>query len=98
MMDAQAQDRAHRIGQKNDVRVFRLVSTSPVEERILQRATDKLNMNSLVVEAGNFSKDSKAEERRPSRRAALRGFGAAPRFPRTRASLGCGGTTEPRHC
>merc|ERR1719223_2005866 len=38
MMDAQAQDRAHRIGQKNEVRVFRLCSTSPVEERILQRA------------------------------------------------------------
>jgi SNF2 family DNA or RNA helicase len=64
MMDAQAQDRAHRIGQKNDVRVFRLCSTSPVEERILQRATDKLNMNSLVVEAGQFSRDSKADERR----------------------------------
>ena len=64
MMDAQAQDRAHRIGQKNDVRVFRLCSTSPVEERILQRATDKLNMNSLVVEAGQFSKDSKADDRR----------------------------------
>ena len=59
-----AQDRAHRIGQKNDVRVFRLCSTSPVEERILQRATDKLNMNSLVVEAGQFSRDSKADERR----------------------------------
>ena len=64
MMDAQAQDRAHRIGQKNDVRVFRLISTSPVEERILQRATDKLNMNNLIVEAGKFSRDSKADERK----------------------------------
>ncbi|KAJ8599552.1 hypothetical protein CTAYLR_007117 [Chrysophaeum taylorii] len=64
MMDAQAQDRAHRIGQRNDVRVFRLVAAAPVEERILARATDKLNMNSLVVEAGKFNKDSRAHERR----------------------------------
>lgn len=56
MMDAQAQDRAHRIGQKNEVRVFRLISTSPVEERILARATDKLNLTELVVEAGKFNK------------------------------------------
>ena len=54
-MDAQAQDRAHRIGQKNEVRVFRLVSTSPVEERILARATDKKNLTGLVVEAGKFN-------------------------------------------
>lgn len=64
MMDAQAQDRAHRIGQRNDVRVFRLVAAAPVEERILARATDKLNMNSLVVEAGKFNKDSRAHERK----------------------------------
>ena len=64
MMDSQAQDRAHRIGQRNDVRVFRLIAAAPVEERILARATDKLNMNSLVVEAGKFNKDSQASERR----------------------------------
>jgi SNF2 family DNA or RNA helicase len=55
MMDAQAQDRAHRIGQKNEVRVFRLITNSPVEERILARATDKKNLNGLVVDAGKFN-------------------------------------------
>eukprot|EP01035_Chromulina_nebulosa_P018288 gene18288-23968_t len=55
MMDAQAQDRAHRIGQKNEVRVFRLITTSGIEERILTRATDKKNLNGLVVEAGKFT-------------------------------------------
>jgi ATP-dependent helicase STH1/SNF2 len=55
MMDAQAQDRAHRIGQKKEVRVFRLLTNSPVEERILARATDKRNLNGLVVEAGRFN-------------------------------------------
>ncbi|DAZ92971.1 TPA: hypothetical protein N0F65_006292 [Lagenidium giganteum] len=63
-MDAQAQDRAHRIGQKNEVRVFRLVTNTPVEERILSRATDKMNMNNLVVEAGKFNNRSKEAERR----------------------------------
>ncbi|TMW58329.1 hypothetical protein Poli38472_011917 [Pythium oligandrum] len=63
-MDAQAQDRAHRIGQKNEVRVFRLVTNSPVEEKILARATDKMNMNNLVVEAGKFNNRSKEAERR----------------------------------
>ncbi len=58
MMDLQAQDRAHRIGQRSDVSVFRLVTYSPVEEKILSRATEKLNMSELVVEAGQFDKRS----------------------------------------
>lgn len=58
MMDAQAQDRAHRIGQKNEVRVFRLLTNSVIEERILARANDKRNLNGLVVEAGKFNSRS----------------------------------------
>ena len=61
MMDLQAQDRAHRIGQKKVVSVFRLMTNSPVEEKILSRATEKLNMSELIVEAGKFDK-SKVEE------------------------------------
>lgn len=63
MMDAQAGDRAHRIGQKNEVHIFRLVTTSPVEERILSRATDKRNLTDLVVEAGKFNAKEKGGER-----------------------------------
>jgi len=58
MMDLQAQDRAHRIGQRSDVSVFRMITHSPVEEKILSRATEKLNMSELVVEAGQFNKGS----------------------------------------
>ena len=36
--DLQAQDRAHRIGQKNEVRVLRLMNVNTVEERILAAA------------------------------------------------------------
>ncbi|KOX75547.1 ATP-dependent helicase brm [Melipona quadrifasciata] len=41
--DLQAQDRAHRIGQKNEVRVLRLMTVNSVEERILAAAKYKLN-------------------------------------------------------
>ena len=56
--DQQAQDRAHRIGQRSDVSVFRLVTYSPVEEQILARATEKQNVAELVVESGQFNNDS----------------------------------------
>jgi hypothetical protein len=58
MMDLQAQDRAHRIGQKKVVSVFRLITNSPVEEKILSRASEKLNMSELVVEAGKFGESA----------------------------------------
>ena len=61
MMDLQAQDRAHRIGQRREVRVFRLITNSPVEEKILSRATEKLNMNQLAIEAGKFDMQEKKE-------------------------------------
>jgi SNF2 family DNA or RNA helicase len=35
-------DRVHRIGQKKPVRVLRLITHDSVEERIVQRARDKL--------------------------------------------------------
>jgi SNF2 family DNA or RNA helicase len=42
--------------------VFRFITNSPVEERILARATDKKNLNSLVVEAGQFN--NKGQEKK----------------------------------
>ncbi|GMI21943.1 hypothetical protein TeGR_g9746, partial [Tetraparma gracilis] len=66
--DAQASDRAHRIGQRQEVRVFRLVSKATVEEKILAAANAKTEMNSLVVEAGKFDNsthtESKAENKK----------------------------------
>ena len=40
--DLQAQDRAHRIGQKNEVRVLRLITAHSIEEKILAAAQYKL--------------------------------------------------------
>jgi len=61
--DLQAQDRAHRIGQKNEVRVLRLMTVNSVEERILAAARYKLNMDEKVIQAGRFNNKSTGNER-----------------------------------
>ncbi|KAJ9502173.1 transcriptional regulator [Exophiala xenobiotica] len=61
--DLQAQDRAHRIGQKNEVRILRLITSNSVEEKILERAQFKLDMDGKVIQAGKFDNKSTAEER-----------------------------------
>lgn len=61
--DLQAQDRAHRIGQKNEVRILRLISSNSVEERILERARFKLDMDGKVIQAGRFDNKSSETDR-----------------------------------
>ena len=61
--DLQAQDRAHRIGQKNEVRILRLISSKSIEEKILERANFKLDMDGKVIQAGKFDNKSTNEER-----------------------------------
>ncbi|OAD55062.1 ATP-dependent helicase brm [Eufriesea mexicana] len=61
--DLQAQDRAHRIGQKNEVRVLRLMTVNSVEERILAAARYKLNMDEKVIQEGMFDQKSTGSER-----------------------------------
>lgn len=61
--DLQAQDRAHRIGQRNEVRVLRLMTVNSVEERILAAARYKLNMDEKVIQAGMFDQKSTGSER-----------------------------------
>eukprot|EP01103_Thecamoeba_quadrilineata_P008119 TRINITY_DN178_c0_g1_i2.p1 TRINITY_DN178_c0_g1~~TRINITY_DN178_c0_g1_i2.p1 ORF type:complete len:1284 (-),score=358.01 TRINITY_DN178_c0_g1_i2:29-3343(-) len=63
-IDLQAQDRAHRIGQTNEVRVLRLVTINSIEEEILARATFKLNIDAKIIQAGMFNNQSNAHERK----------------------------------
>merc|ERR1719429_395447 len=70
--DLQAQDRAHRIGQKNEVRVLRLMTVNSVEERILAAAKYKLNMDEKVIQAGMFNNRSTGMERRELLQSILR--------------------------
>ena len=57
--DLQAMARAHRIGQKKPVTVYRFVSRDTVEEEILERARNKLFLEYVTIERGY----SKAESR-----------------------------------
>ncbi|XP_058805344.1 helicase domino isoform X2 [Phymastichus coffea] len=54
-MDAQAQDRCHRIGQTRDVHIYRLISERTVEENILRKANQKRLLGDLAIEGGNFT-------------------------------------------
>lgn len=57
-MDLQAMDRAHRIGQKKPVTVYRFVTEKTVEERIVERAAKKLKLDSLIIQQGLISNAS----------------------------------------
>ncbi|KAL7547109.1 hypothetical protein ACHAWF_010421 [Thalassiosira exigua] len=48
-VDLQAQDRAHRIGQKKQVVIYRMISSNTVEERVLARARQKMVLDALVI-------------------------------------------------
>ena len=54
-MDLQAMDRAHRIGQKNMVNVYRMITENTVEEKIIERQTVKLKWDNLVIQQAKTS-------------------------------------------
>ena len=53
-MDAQAQDRCHRIGQTKDVHIYRLISKNTIEENILKKANQKRLLGDLTIDGGSF--------------------------------------------
>ena len=58
--DLQAMDRAHRIGQTKQVVVFRLVTEQAIEEKVLERAAQKLRLDQLVIQQGRAQQAAKA--------------------------------------
>ena len=52
--DIQAIDRAHRIGQKKQVRVFRLIAEKTIDERIVERAEIKLCLDKKIIQEGRL--------------------------------------------
>ncbi|GAA6060422.1 hypothetical protein JCM10212_002190 [Sporobolomyces blumeae] len=57
--DLQAMDRAHRIGQTKQVYVFRFVTENAVEEKVLERAAQKLRLDQLVIQQGRSQPTTK---------------------------------------
>jgi SWI/SNF-related matrix-associated actin-dependent regulator of chromatin subfamily A member 5 len=60
--DLQAQDRCHRLGQKKPVSVYRLVSENTVEEKIVERAQQKLKLDAMVVQQGRLKEKDKVSK------------------------------------
>ena len=58
--DLQAMDRAHRIGQTKQVVVFRFVTEGAIEEKVLERAAQKLRLDQLVIQQGRAQQAAKA--------------------------------------
>ncbi|XP_057538927.1 ISWI chromatin-remodeling complex ATPase CHR11 [Amaranthus tricolor] len=54
-VDLQAQDRAHRIGQKKEVQVFRFCTEFTIEEKVIERAYKKLALDALVIQQGRLA-------------------------------------------
>ncbi|ODV80562.1 uncharacterized protein CANTADRAFT_88493 [Suhomyces tanzawaensis NRRL Y-17324] len=61
--DKQAEDRAHRVGQKKEVTIYKLIVNKTIEENILQLAENKLQLDQSISAEGN---DTKFEEKTAS--------------------------------
>ncbi|KAL1674559.1 SNF2 family N-terminal domain-containing protein [Schizophyllum commune] len=60
--DAQAMDRAHRLGQTRQVTVYRLICRNTVDERVLKMARRKKDVQDVVVGNKSFAEAIKANE------------------------------------
>lgn len=56
-VDEQAMDRTHRLGQTKQVTVYRLICKDTVEEKILEKAKKKSEIQKMVISEGNFKPD-----------------------------------------
>lgn len=63
--DLQAMDRAHRIGQTKQVYVYRFITEGSVEERMLERAAQKLRLDQLVIQQGRGGPSGAAQTSKP---------------------------------
>lgn len=61
-VDLQAIDRAHRIGQKQEVRVYRFVTEGSIEEMIVKRAARKLQVDNLIIQKGKFHSSNASQD------------------------------------
>lgn len=54
-MDLQAMDRAHRIGQKKQVRVYRLITDKTMEKKMVEKQAMKLKLDSMIIQKGRVA-------------------------------------------
>ncbi|KAM0677262.1 putative DNA helicase ino80 [Binucleata daphniae] len=58
-VDQQAMDRAHRLGQTKDVTVYRLITKGTIEERVMEKAMRKGEIQKMVIQGGDFNFNDK---------------------------------------
>jgi SNF2 family DNA or RNA helicase len=61
-VEAQATDRAHRIGQDRPVTVYRLITKDTIEERILELHREKRALAEALLEGTDAAADFTAED------------------------------------
>lgn len=95
--DSQAEDRAHRIGQRRDVVVYRLIADCSVEVDLLRRANAKRALERIVLRDGHWQRAELdgSSSSSPKRRRSSRGAGSAPHTP-SAVSAGAAEATEAR--
>ncbi|KAL1989811.1 hypothetical protein VTN49DRAFT_7008 [Thermomyces lanuginosus] len=89
--DLQAMDRAHRIGQTKQVQVFRFVTENAIEEKVLERAAQKLRLDQLVIQQGRAQQQTKNAASKEELLDMIQ-HGAADVF-KTKGPMGTVGTT-----
>ncbi|KAJ2485244.1 swr1 complex component [Coemansia sp. RSA 2320] len=62
-MDAQCQDRCHRIGQQREVHIYRLISERTIEEAIWKKQCQKRWLNQVVIQEGGFDPNAARADR-----------------------------------
>jgi SWI/SNF-related matrix-associated actin-dependent regulator of chromatin subfamily A member 5 len=78
--DLQAIDRAHRIGQKRPVTVYRFVTRNTVEEKIIEKASKKMLIDRLVIQKGKFGTGKQSEDVSKDEMAHILRFGVSELF------------------
>ena len=76
--DLQAMDRAHRIGQKREVQVFRFCTENSFEVKVIEKAYEKLKLDALVIQQGRLTDKKKGMNK--NELAAMVRFGAEKVF------------------
>jgi hypothetical protein len=80
-MDVQAMDRAHRIGQKKQVVVYRMLHEGTIEEKVVERALNKLCLDTLLIREG-LTSDLRQLGANDNSSAPTTPFTSAPKPPR----------------
>lgn len=60
-------DRAHRIGQKKEVTVFRFCTEDSIEVKVIEKAYKKLALDALVIQQGRLADQNKSASAKVSR-------------------------------